>query len=53
MSNQNVKKPLAVAGIVIAVLVIVQPLSGTVGGVSLNWVGAVLVAIGGLLASAS
>lgn len=53
MSSQGVTKPLAVAGIVIVVLVIVQPLSGTVGGISLNWIGAVLVALGGLLGFAS
>lgn len=53
MSNQDVTKPLAVAGIVIVILVVVQPLSGTLGGISLNWIGAILVAIGGLLNFAS
>lgn len=53
MSNPDVGKPLAVAGIVIVILVIVQPLSGTFGGISLNWIGAILVAIGGILGSVS
>ena len=53
MSNQDVNKPLAVAGIVIVILVVVQPLSGTLGGISLNWIGAILVAIGGFLGSAT
>jgi hypothetical protein len=53
MANQNVKNSLAVAGIVIAVLVIMQPLSGAIGGVSLNWIGVGLVAVGGLLPLAS
>jgi hypothetical protein len=53
MSNQDVTKPLAVAGTVIAILIIVQPLSGTLGGISLNWIGAILVAIGGFLGSVS
>jgi len=53
MPNQKVTKPLAVAGMVIVVLVIAQPLNGTVGGISLNWIGAVLVAIGGLLSFVS
>ena len=53
MSNQKVTQPLAVAGIVIVIIVVAQPLSGTIGGISLNWIGAILVAIGGLLGSAS
>lgn len=53
MSNQGTNKPLIVAGIVIVILVIAQPLNGTLGGISLNWVGAVLVAIGGLIGSVS
>ena len=53
MADQDIAKPLAVAGIVIAVLVIAQPLSGTIGGISLNWIGAALVAVGGILGSAS
>lgn len=53
MSNQEVAKPLAVAGIVIVILIIAQPLSGTIGGISLNWVGAALVATGGILGSMS
>ncbi|MFO7834554.1 MAG: hypothetical protein R6V31_11025 [Halohasta sp.] len=53
MADLDVAQPIAVAGIVIAVLVIIQPLSGTIGGISLNWVGAVLVAIGGFLGSVS
>jgi hypothetical protein len=53
MSNQDVAQPLAVAGIVIVLLIIAQPLNGTLGGISLNWVGAVLVATGGILASMS
>lgn len=53
MSDPDVYKPLAVAGIVILVLVVVQPLNGTLGGISLNWIGAGVVAIGGLLGSAS
>jgi len=53
MANIDVAQPLAVAGIVIAVLVIIQPLSGTLAGISLNWVGAILVGIGGLLGSVS
>jgi hypothetical protein len=53
MSNEDIAKPLAVAGIVIAVIVIAQPLSGDLMGISLNWIGAVLVAIGGVLGSLS
>lgn len=53
MADLNVDQPLAVAGIVIAVLVILQPLSGTLGGISLNWIGAILVAVGGVLGSAT
>jgi hypothetical protein len=53
MSDPDVAQPLAVAGIVIAVLVILQPLSGTIGGISLNWIGVALVATGGLLGSVS
>jgi hypothetical protein len=41
--------PLLVAIIVIAVLVIVQPLSGTLAGISLNWVGVILAAVGGFV----
>lgn len=41
--------PLLVAAIVIGVLVIQQPLNGTLVGISLNWVGTILVAVGGLL----
>jgi hypothetical protein len=53
MADLDVDQPLAVAVIVIAVLVILQPLSGTLAGVSLNWIGAILVAIGGFLGSAT
>jgi len=53
MSDQNIDKPLPVAGIVLAVIVIVQPLSGTLGGISLNWIAAILVAVGGILGFAS
>jgi hypothetical protein len=53
MSDLDVSQPLAVAGIVIVVLVILQPLNATIGGISLNWIGAALVATGGLLGSAS
>lgn len=41
--------PLLVAVIVIAFLVIRQPLSGTLAGVPLNWVGVLVVAVGGLI----
>jgi hypothetical protein len=41
--------PLLVAIIVIAFLVILQPLSGTLAGISLNWVGVILVAVGGFV----
>lgn len=53
MTDQDVAKPLAVAGIVIVILVIAQPLNGTLGGISLNWIGAIIVATGGLLGSSS
>lgn len=41
--------PLLVAVIVIAFLVILRPLNGTLAGISLNWVGVILVAIGGFV----
>ena len=41
--------PVLVALLVIAILVSTQPLNGTLGGVSLNWVGVAIVALGGLL----
>jgi hypothetical protein len=41
--------PLLVAVIVIAILVIQQPLNSTLHGISMNWVGAVVVAVGGVL----
>jgi len=41
--------PLLVAAVVIAILVILQPLSGTLAGVSMNWIGVILVAVGGLV----
>jgi hypothetical protein len=53
MEGQDVVGPLAVAGLTIAILLIAQPLSGTLWGVSLNLVGAGLAAIGGLSAIAS
>jgi len=53
MADQDMAKPLAVAGIVIAVLVIAQPLNGTIGDISLNWIGVALVAVGGILGSVS
>lgn len=43
---------LGVVVIVVAILVVGQPLSGSMGGISLNWVGAVLVIVGGLSALA-
>ena len=45
--------PLAVGGIVAVVLVVGQPLSGTMGSISLNWVGALVVAVGGILGAFS
>jgi hypothetical protein len=53
MDNQDVAGSLAVAGLTIAILIIAQPLSGTMWGISLNWVGAAIVAIGGLSVLAS
>jgi hypothetical protein len=53
MAGQDVAAPLAVAGLTIAILLIVQPLSGTLWGISLNLVGAGIVAIGGLSALAA
>jgi hypothetical protein len=41
--------PVLVAVLVIAILVVTQPLNGTLGGISLNWIGVALVAVGGLL----
>jgi hypothetical protein len=41
--------PIAVAGIVILILVLNQPLSGEMGGIPLNWVAVATVAVGGLL----
>jgi len=42
-------KPLGTAAIVIAVLLIVQPLTVTYSGISMNVIGAAVVAIGGIL----
>jgi hypothetical protein len=52
MANLDTK-PLAVAGMVVVVLVAIQPLNGTLGGVNLNWIGAVLAAAGGAIGSVS
>lgn len=51
MSEPDLGKfgPIFVAVIVIAVLVIQQPLSSDLYGIPMNWVGVVVVAIGGLL----
>jgi hypothetical protein len=43
--------PLAVAGIVAAILLFGQPLSGAVGSLDMNIVGAAIVAVGGVLAA--
>lgn len=40
--------PLLVALLVIGILVVLQPLESTLGGISMNWVAAVIIAIGGL-----
>lgn len=42
-------KPLAVAGIVVVILLIDQPLTGEIGGLSMNIVGALVVGVGGIL----
>lgn len=42
-------KPLGVAGVTIAILIAVQPLTTTYMGVSMNIIGVVVVAVGGLL----
>lgn len=41
--------PLLVALLVIGILVFVQPLETTYAGISMNWVAAVIVAVGGVL----
>jgi type II secretory pathway component PulM len=41
--------PPAVAFLVIAYLLLVQPLSSQLGGISMNLVGAAVVAVGGIL----
>jgi len=43
-------QPLIVAFVVVIILVVGQPLSSSMGGVSMNWIGALVVAAGGLLA---
>jgi hypothetical protein len=43
--------PLAVAGIVVVILLIGQPLSGEMGSLNMNIVGALVVGIGGVLAA--
>ena len=43
-------KPLGVAAIVIVVLLVVQPLTMTYSGISMNVIGSVVVAIGGISA---
>lgn len=37
--------------IVVGILVIIQPLSGSMGGVSLNWIAAAIVLVAGLTAT--
>lgn len=41
---------LTVAVLTIGILVVAQPLRGSLNGISMNWVGALIVAIGGILA---
>lgn len=41
--------PIAVAVLAIIFVVIYQPASGTLMGISLNWVAAIVIAAGGLL----
>jgi len=41
--------PLLVAAVVIAILVLLRPLSGTLVGIPMNWVGVIFVAVGGLV----
>lgn len=53
IEGENQPPILAVAEIVIAVLVTIQPLSGAIGGISINWIGTILVGIGELLDSVS
>jgi hypothetical protein len=42
-------EPLAVAAIVVGIIVVSQPLSADIAGLSMNVVGAIVVAIGGIL----
>ena len=45
--------PVIVAVFVIGYLALMQPLSGELAGISMNWVGAAIVAVGGLMGAAS
>jgi hypothetical protein len=42
--------PIVVAGLTVVILLVTQPLSTDMGGVSMNYIGALVVAAGGLLA---
>ncbi|WP_336327390.1 hypothetical protein [Halovenus sp. HT40] len=41
--------PLAVAGVVIVILLVGQPITTDIGGLSMNIVGALIVGVGGIL----
>lgn len=43
--------PLAVAAIVVVILLVGQPLSGSMGSLDMNIIGALIVGIGGVLAA--
>jgi type IV secretory pathway VirB2 component (pilin) len=45
--------PVLVAVLVVVILVVIQPLQTTIGGVSMNWVGAAVVLIGGILGASN
>jgi hypothetical protein len=50
-SNDFEPAPLAVAGIVVVILLVGQPLTGEMGSLDMNIVGALVVGIGGLLSA--